>query len=157
MSLEWRPANDSPNYLVSNSGIILSIASGRLTGAISSGGYLVYKIDRKVITGHRLVAKAFIPNPENKPQVNHINGIKTDNRVENLEWATSKENVTHSIKTGLRTNFTSNAKLDSVDIPIIREAYLNGLGTVKQLAKYFKVSKSTIRRIINNESWKMAA
>ena len=63
---------------------------GYLTVTVSNG------IERKTQKVHRLVAKAFIPNPDNKPQVDHINRIRTDNRVENLRWATAKENSRNS-------------------------------------------------------------
>lgn len=79
-------------------GKVLSIT--RQTQGYSQVGLSKHNL-RKSYRLNRLVANAFIPNPENKPEVNHIDGDKKNNRVDNLEWVTGKENIQHAIKTGL--------------------------------------------------------
>lgn len=72
---------------------------------ISNRGYMRIRVMRNGkqchMSVHRLLAECFIPNPENKPQINHKNGDKTDNRLSNLEWTTGDENIVHAIKNGI--------------------------------------------------------
>ena len=92
-------------YYVTNTGMVYSRVKQnnyrvrQLRPQKTEYGYLRVRILGKNCKIHRLVAKAFIPNLENKPHVNHINGIKTDNRVENLEWCTISENAIHHYRT----------------------------------------------------------
>lgn len=102
--------------------------------------------NRKMVKVHRLVAKAFISNPERKPFVNHMDGNPQNNHVSNLEWCTQKENMQHAYDSGLmKSNFTKNKEK-------ILEEYTKNLDTnVKQLARKYRCSESTIRKHLKKE------
>jgi hypothetical protein len=93
---------DIGNYIVYSDGRVWNKKWSRfIKVSKQSKGYLRVTIDNKDILLHRLLSECFIPNPLNKPQVNHKNGIKTDIRLDNLEWCTSSENRKHAYHTGL--------------------------------------------------------
>jgi len=98
-----RQIKNHPNYLVTVDGRVFSLHTMRyLKNFLKAGDYVYVKIDNKSHRLHRLVAQTYIPNPENKPQVNHMDGNKENNMLCNLEWMTHSENVQHACDTGLR-------------------------------------------------------
>jgi len=106
----------------------------------------------------RLVATAFIPNPLNKPQVNHIDNNPGNNKVENLEWVTAVENMQHSVRQERNAYGERNglSKLKEKDIVSIRKLYKNfsRIFNTYTLAKIYEVDQSSISLIVNKKIWK---
>jgi hypothetical protein len=115
---EWRPIIDYPEYEVSNGGSVRR--GGRVLKPGQGKGYLYVALCRNGVqcskTIHRLVASAFIPNPENKCDVDHINRVRTDNRIENLRWATRSENMINVPTRAEHRHIHINQNLYQVDI-----------------------------------------
>lgn len=150
--------NTNKHRLIKSKMMSLRVNRGYVIVGFRSGTPTNKQVIKKV---HRLVAEAFIPNPENKPQVNHINGNKSDNRVENLEWNTSFENqkhrYTHLGQKGTWVNRSHSEEtkkklrekrlvLNNSQIEEIKELLKTGI-THDQIAKQFNVSRTVVTRI----------
>lgn len=169
----WKPVKGyEGRYEVSNLGNVRSLpwiqkhSSGgksflrkgrniKIRVGVAFNGYSNVMLDNNSLYHHRVVAIAFIPNPENKPFINHKNGIKTDNRIENLEWVTRSENAKHSFKIGLQSNKGENHpqhKLTWDLVESIRKRYSTGESSWK-IYKSMNVSYTTIKDVIKKSIW----
>lgn len=88
-------------YVVCESGNIYNLHGNEIIGHIDRNGYRNVIINGKTLLVHRIIAQAFIPNPDNLPQINHKDGVKTNNNIINLEWCNRSENILHAYRTGL--------------------------------------------------------
>ena len=158
---EWRTVIidkiSFPDYEVSSIGSIRNkYKKTELSQNKLNGGYLIVNIAGKYkALVHRLVAQSFIPNPENKKEVNHINGIKTCNWYKNLEWATRQENANHALETGL-INIGENvptAKYTEEDVHNVCKLAEQGMGAEK-ISKTLNVSKSFVVGIMYRGEWR---
>ena len=162
----WKDVNGYEGlYKINNFGYIKSLKDCNyisrekiLKFSKNDRGYLsvrLYKNTKwKIFRVNRLVAINFLPNPKNKPQVNHKDGNKQNNNVNNLEWCTHSENQNHAysigLKEGQKGEKSKNSKLTEQSVKIIKKST-----TISQieLAKIFNVRQATISLILTNKTW----
>lgn len=160
MSERFIKINGYKNYSVSNKGNVRNDKTGRILQTQDNGvGYLILQLHKNGVMKshkvHRLVCEAFILNPQNKETVNHKDGCKYNNNLDNLEWNTLSENVKHSFDNNHRMavcgeqHGKSKLKLDEVDVIISAK----GVGKQIDIAKFFGVSQSLISKIQGNKIW----
>lgn len=167
MSDEWRPVVGYEGlYEVSNTGKVRSLNYMKRKGYVKElkpntdkDGYKTYALSNgKTLTkkAHRLVAKAFIPNPDAYPIINHLNGIKDDNRVENLEWCTRSHNSQHSFdklgREGLKGEANGASKLIWEDVNEIKR--LLPYYKQKTIAEWYDIPPERVSSIAREVTWK---
>lgn len=142
-------------------GTTVYVPSNVLSVKVGKKGYCTVNLTmnnrKKTQYLHRLVAMAFIPNPENKPDVNHLDGNKSNNLVSNLAWVTKSENSKHAFDTGLNRAYKGEkhnlAKLTNVEVLKIRKEHIPFVNTYPMLAKKYSVRPNTIRSIVKRYTW----
>ena len=135
MVLKYHKLKFNPKYIISNKGFVISLVREfhLLNIRRDKNGYTHYYIrdlstgKRKDFKGHRLVAEYFIDNPNNYPIVNHIDGNKANNHIENLEWCTHSQNNIHAYKNGLNRSKKKQCTINGINYESITEA-ANQLG-----------------------------
>lgn len=170
MTEQWKDVEGYEGlYQVSNMGRVKSFHHDKVHGRILKpkehrDGYLQVDLyrggKRKTQKIHRLVAEAFLgsrPSPDH--EVNHKNGNKLDNRIENLEWVTHSENTTHAFRVlgkqppRVRGEVIGTSKLTEIQVQRIRELCKTGKHTQRELGKMFGVSQMQISRIFRRKQW----
>lgn len=152
----WKKVNGFPDYEISNYGRIKSFKFKKpriLNPSIHNRGYRMtgLSVDNKqhMFLLHRLVACHFVDNPDNKKQVNHIDGDKENNHASNLEWCSLNENISHAIK-----NKLMGVKLCDSDVRAIRLLYSEGIYDKTRLAELYNVTSVNIYYIVTKKKWK---
>lgn len=138
------------NYAVSNYGNVINTKTGRsLEKQVSPTGYYTASISvngkKKTLRVHRLVAMLFVPNTENKPYVNHIDGNKLNNKACNLEWCTAKENDTHARENGLKEQ---NKPITATEI---ETGETLTFASLSEAGVFLGISKGTICKVLKGE------
>ena len=153
MKESWRALNEHydissygrlRSWILSSKGSVMRTKPLILRLQKNKAGYLRFKINDKKQRVHRLVAKAFIPNWDNKPNINHIDAVKDNNRVNNLEWCTQKENNIHTARLGRAPRKLSNTQVKSI--------YKSKESTSSLAAKH-SVSTTTVLEIKRGDTW----